>query len=247
LLIKAWFSTLVVLPVVAIAVARLLGVSRAAEIGILLMAICPGAPLALRRSLDARGDAAFSTVLQISLSCVAVVVIPLWIALLNFVYAGQASMTPEHVARQVLLVQLLPLIAGMAVRSWLPQHAGRIEPAMNRLSSVLLVVFLVLALTGVWRHLVDAGPRVVTAIVLITLLALTIGHALGGPNPATRTAVAISTGVRNAGLALLVAAANHAAPEIVITILLYLVFSALTLLPYATWRRRSRLVPGAVH
>jgi len=247
LLVKAWLSTLVVLPVVAIAVARLLGVSRGAEIGILLMAICPGAPLALRRSLDAGGDAAFSIVLQISLACVAVVVIPLWIALLNVVYAGHASMTPEKVAWQVFMVQLLPLSAGMAARARVPQYAARIEPGVRRVSSILLVLFLVMALTGAWRHLVDAGPRLVAAIVLITFVALTIGHALGGPYRATRTAIAISTAVRNAGLALLVAAANHAAPEIVITILLYLVFSALVVLPYATWRRRGRLVPSTAH
>lgn len=68
---------------------------------------------------------------------------------------------------------------------------------------------------------------------------MTVGHLLGGPDPATRTAVAISSAARNPGLALLVATLNAAPPEVTATILAYLIVSALTLIPYVAWRRRG--------
>ena len=96
-----------------------------------------------------------------------------------------------------------------------------------------------LALIDIWEVVVGAGLRVTLAIVLATVLALTVGHLLGGPAPATRTATAISSAARNPGLALLVATLNRASPAIEATILAYLVIAAFTLIPYVIWRQRA--------
>jgi BASS family bile acid:Na+ symporter len=79
----------------------------------------------------------------------------------------------------------------------------------------------------------------VAAIALTTGAALAAGHLLGGPEPATRTAVAITSAARNPGLALLVATLNAAAPAIQATILAYLVVSVFAIVPYVVWRRRA--------
>src|SRR4051812_44066391 len=59
LMAKALFCTLVAVPVVAVVVARAFELPRAAQIGLVLMAIAPGAPIALRRALRAGGDTGF--------------------------------------------------------------------------------------------------------------------------------------------------------------------------------------------
>ena len=53
---------------------------RLAEIGIVLMAISPGAPVALRRSLEAGGEAGFPPALQIAGAGPAILSMPLSIA-----------------------------------------------------------------------------------------------------------------------------------------------------------------------
>jgi hypothetical protein len=55
-----------------------------------------------------------------------------------------------------------------------------------------------------------------------------------------RTAVAMISAARNAGLALLVATLNAAAPEVRATILAYLAISVIAITPYALWRLRLR-------
>lgn len=107
----------------------------------------------------------------------------------------------------------------------------------------MLIVLLALVLIDIWHDVVDAGPRVALAVAMTTVLALGVGHPLGGPDPATRTATAISSAARNAGLALLVATLSAASPAINATRLAYLVISAPTALPYVLWRRRERAVP----
>jgi BASS family bile acid:Na+ symporter len=238
LLARALFCVLIAVPALVFVVAHAFGVPRTAQIGMMLMAIAPGAPVALRRSLDAGAHRAFAPALQILLALLAIVSMPLWIAGLNHVYAGAASIDPRDLARQVFFAQLLPLGLGVAARRLLPVLSMRVEPGLAKVGSALLTLLLVLALVDVYQTVIDAGLRVGTAIVVATLLALAVGHLMGGPEPTTRTSTAISSAARNAGLALVVATVNKAAPAIIATVLAYLVLSAFTVIPYAIWRRR---------
>ena len=244
LIARGLFAVLVAVPAVAIVVTRALDLPRAADIGIVLMAISPGAPVALRRSLGAGGHRSFAPALQILVAMLAVVSMPVSIALLNHVYAGHASIDPLVLARQVFTAQLLPLGLGMLIRSNAPAFAGRIEPALSRVASAMLIALVVLAVVDIAQVVARAGPRVAAAIVIVTVFAVGVGHLLGGPEPATRTAVAITSAARNPGLALLVAALNRAPPEITATILAYLLVSAATLIPYVVWRRRAAPPPA---
>src|SRR5436190_12842296 len=236
---KGLFSVLIAVPALALIVTRAFDLGRAAQIGIVLMAISPGAPVALRRSLDAGGHRSFAPGLQILVALLAVVSMPLSIVALNEVYAGQASIAPGDLARQVFIAQLVPLGLGMSMRRWLPVHTAWLEPKLARLASILIVVLAILAIIDVWQVVVGAGLRIVLAIVAVTILALIAGHLMGGPDEATRTAVAISSAARNPGLALLVATLNHAPTEITATVLAYLVVSAFTIVPYVMLRPRE--------
>ena len=238
LLLKGLFAVLIAVPTLAWLVARALDLPRAAEVGIMLMAIAPGAPVALRRSLGAGGHRSYAPALQISVAALAVVSMPLSIAALNEYYGGSATIEPRHLARQVFTAQLLPLGLGMLARHLFARPAAWLEPRLRRLGGVLLVVLVGLVLLDIWPVVAGAGPRVTIAIVVVTALAVVVGHLLGGPDPATRTATAISSAVRNPGLALLVATLNAASPAITAAVLAYFAIAALTLIPYIAWRRR---------
>ncbi len=238
LMAKALFSILIAVPVLALVIARALELPRPAEVGIVLMAISPGAPVALRRSLGAGGHRSFAPALQITIAVLAVVSMPLSIAALDELYGAAATVAPWHLAKQVFTVQLLPIGLGMLARRLLgPARAERLAPKLARIGTALLVAVVLLVLVDEWGTLVGAGLRVALAIVLVTLASLAVGDRLGGPDAATRTATAICSAARNGGLALLVAALNSAPPAIKATVLAYVVISAVTVVPYVIWRR----------
>lgn len=239
LIAKGLFAVLIAVPAIALVVTRAFELSRPVEIGIVLMAIAPGAPVALRRSLGAGGHHSFAPALQILVAMLAVVSMPMTIALLNDVYSGHASIDPMHLAKQVFMVQLLPLGLGMLFRGVWPTAAAWLEPKLARVATAMLLLLGALAVVDIGHVVVAAGPRIVLAIATVTALALAAGHSLGGADPGTRTAIAISSAARNPGLALLVASLNAAPPEITATILAYLLVSALTMIPYVFWRRRA--------
>jgi BASS family bile acid:Na+ symporter len=246
LMLKGLFAVLIGVPVLALVVVRCFDLPRPVEIGIMLMAIAPGAPVVLRRTLNAGGDRAFTPALQVAVAGLAIFSMPLWILGLDEVYQSSATVDPRHLARQVLMLQLLPLSLGMLVYHLSPVRAAWISARLGRLASVLLVAVVMLALFASWHLVIGAGWQAVLAIMMLTLLALALGHVLGGPAVATRTSLASVSAGRNPGLALLVAAFNGAAPGVIATILAYMFVSALTAIPYLIWRRRVAAKSGAV-
>jgi len=239
LMLRGLFCSVVAVPVVVVAIARALDLPRPAQVGMALMAICPGAPVALRRALGAGAQASFALALQVSLAFLAVVAVPAWIALLDEVYAGTASVSPHQLANQVLVGQMLPLAAGMAARAWFGARVAQFHRLLALMSTLLLVMFVALAMVNAWSPVAGTGLRVAFGIALATACALALGHVLGGPHPANRTALAIACAARNAGLAMIVAIVNDAPPAIKAIVLSYLVVSALVVTPYVAWRARS--------
>lgn len=240
LVARALFSILIAVPALALVITRAFELPRPAEVGIVLMAISPGAPVALRRSLGAGGHRSFAPALQIVVAALAVVSMPLSIAALDAFYGAAATISPWHLAKQVFTLQLLPLGLGMLARQLLGSaRAEWLAPRLARLGTGLLVAVVLLILIEIWGSIVAAGLRVALAIVLVTVASLAVGDRLGGPDAATRTATAICSAARNGGLALLVATLNSAPPAIKATVLAYVVISAFTLIPYVNWRRRA--------
>jgi bile acid:Na+ symporter, BASS family len=239
LMLKALFAVLVAVPIIALVVARVLELPRPAEVGLMVMAISPGAPVALQRSLSSGGHRSFAPGLQITVALLAVVSLPLSLAVLNQVYASSASVSPGQLMKQVCIAQLLPLGLGVSVGRLRPMAASWLQPRLACVWKALIVLLGILAVIGFWGAIVGAGPGMAIATVLTTLGAIAVGHAVGGPDRATRTAVAISSSARNPGLALLVVAVNGAPLGVRIAVLSYIVVSALTILPYMFWRRRQ--------
>jgi BASS family bile acid:Na+ symporter len=237
LLVRGLVATLAAVPLLAIGIARALGLPRLEEIGLVLMSISPGAPLALRNALGAGGHRGFAPGLQIAVAVLAVASVPLSIAVLDRVYAGSASITPWSVAKQVSVAQLLPLGLGIAVRRVRPPLADSLEPVLARAGNVLLALLVVAAGIEIWGGVLSSGRRFAAAAAATTLGALAIGHALGGPDAATRTAVATTAATRNAGLALLISTLNAAQPAVRAAVLAYVACSLPIILSYLAWRR----------
>ncbi len=239
LMLRALFAVLVAVPAIAIITAQALGLPRLAEMAIVLMAVSPGAPVALRKSLRSGGHKAFAPGLQVTVAILAVASMPVSIALLAQYYGASAAIEPWPLAKQVAVAQLLPLGLGMTVRQFASGGAAWLEARLAPLGTALLALLGLLAVIEMFPLVIVAGTQVGLAIVLVTLGALAAGQLLGGPEPGTRTAVAVTAAARNPGLALLVASLNQAPAPVFTVIVAYLLVSAIAVIPYLVWRRRS--------
>ena len=122
----ALFAVVVPVPAVAVLLVKLAGLKGVVAAGILLMAISPGAPIALRRAIEAGGSRAFAPALHLAVVVLAIVSVPASVAILGAIFGVNFAISPLDVARQVFFAQLLPLGLGAALRAWRDgSHAPR--------------------------------------------------------------------------------------------------------------------------
>jgi BASS family bile acid:Na+ symporter len=202
------FAVIVPVPALAVLFVKLFGITGAVAAGILLMAISPGAPVALRRAIEAGGPSAFAPALHLSIVVSAVVTVPASLAILDAIYEKDFAITPLDVARQVFVAQLLPLGLGAALRVFRPAIAARVEPRLARASNLMLLALGIALLVIFWRQLEDIGWTPFIAGAGLSACALLVGAAFAGTEAPVRTAGAVAAAMRNPGLALLIASAN---------------------------------------
>jgi BASS family bile acid:Na+ symporter len=213
------------------------------KLAIALMAISPSAPLTLRKAGRQGGDRELAALLQLLAAAVAIVSIPLLADLFRAVFQLSGwDIQPLEVAGQVLLMQGLPLGAGLLLRRGCPGLADRLEAPLDRAANLLLLSLAVLILTRSWTllttFLVGNLPGL-ACISLMVLLALAIGWLVSGPQLRERTTVSLVTSTRNPGLALLFASSH--APGVMglkLAILVYILVTVLLSVPFLKLHRR---------
>jgi len=244
-LLKALLAVNVVAPIAAAIIIGLFPLTPLVRTGIVVMATSPVPPFVPGKALKAGGDKSYALGLYTALSLLAVVIVPVTVAILSRVYDVSVALPPLAVLRTVAISVIVPLAIGIAVRRYWPAQAQRLAPLLGKLSTLVLVIVLVPLLVLMWPKIMALiGNGTVVAMALVSAIALLAGHLLGGPNPEDRGALAVTAATRHPGIALMIAsAAGHkeATPAIVAFVLV----GCLVTIPYQIWmkRRVARHVP----
>ena len=206
--------------------------SRPARHAIALMAMCPSAPLTLRKAGVSGGDRQLAALLQVSAAIAAIVTIPLMALLFRQSFQVDGWLIrPLDVAIQVGTVQVLPLSLGVLLRQRLPTLAERIQRPLERLANTLLLLLVVLVLIKAGPTLlaaVPADPGALLAMALLIGLSMGLGRLLGGSDPRRGVTTALVTAMRNPGLALLFATSHGKdLPGLKVWILAYVLITVL--------------------
>jgi predicted Na+-dependent transporter len=217
-------------------------VAPPAQLAIALMALCPSAPLTLRKAKDQGGDRDLAALLQVLAALTAIVSIPLLADLFRSSFGVQGwHIEPQQVAQQIISVQFLPLGLALLVRRWRPDLASRLEAPIEKLAGLLLMLLIVAVLIKTYPLLagyIPANGPALLVMVLVVLGSLVLGYALGGPGKRDRVTGSLLTSMRNPGLALLFASLYAPTPERVkVGILCFLLIRVVLSIPFLRWLR----------
>ena len=233
------FAVVVPVPVLAVLALEAFALKGPVAVGIVLMAISPGAPVALRRALDAGGNREFAPALHLAIVMLAVVTVPASVAILDWIFAADFTVTPFHIGRQVFFAQLLPMALGASARAIRPALAAKLEAPLGRVGNVLLLLLAIAVLADLPSIIAAVGWVPTIAGVGMTLGALAIGAAFAWRDADVRPAAAIAAAMRNPGLALVIATVNHAPPAVTAAVIGYALGLAATMLAFLQWRKRA--------
>lgn len=240
----ALFAVFVAVPALAVLSVRLFGLSGVAAAGILLMSISPGAPVALRRALDAGGGAPFAPGLHLAILVLAALTVPVSLGALSELYGRAFSVSPTEVARQVFFAQLLPIGLGAALRAWRPALAASVEARLARVLNLALLVAAVVLVVALWSRLTEVGWAPFIAGIGLSAAALGAGALCVWRDRAARPVAAVAAAMRNPGLALLIASVNAMPVGVAASALAYAIGSALTITAFLViWRKRKESNP----
>ncbi|MCO5123454.1 MAG: hypothetical protein M9915_06900 [Rhizobacter sp.] len=235
LLARSLFAMVVLVPVAALLLVALLPLTDAVKAALLVLAVSAGAPL-LPRKLGKVVSNGYVFSLVVTSSLLAIVLVPAWIALVGRRLGVEIELDPFVVAGVLAKSFLLPLAVGFVLRMAIPSWADRIARRLIAVATLVLAVAALALLALQWDVFISLRWQGYAALCAMLTIALVIGHVLGGPEPADRTALAIVCATRHVGIAVLVASA-FPGPQTTVLIGAYLLSSAIVTMPYLRWRR----------
>jgi len=247
LLLRALLASFVLVPIVAIVVAQIFPLPAPVRIGIMLMAITPGAPLIYQKVSKMKWNSALAASYQVIVSFLVIVFLPFITLLFGYLYPNEGVITPLQVFKQVLSVQFIPLAIGLGFRAGIPDLADDLQEFVTRIGNGMFLALAIVILVKGLDAVLEAGILPILAITLIVTATLAIGHFLGGHDLETRATLAIANATRNAGLALVISVLNFTKTEILPTVIVYALISAFAVVIYNKRLRstQTRLVSDA--
>jgi bile acid:Na+ symporter, BASS family len=248
LLLRALLSMNVLLPLFAASMAVAFSLRPAIAIVLVALAVSPVPPFLPGKQLRLVTHPEYVFGLLGATSLLAIVLVPVTIALIGYAVSRRVEISPWAVARMVGLTVLVPFALGILVRRLSVALAERASPLVGKIGMLLLALAIVPVLVKLWPAMMSLiGDGTLAVFVAFTLVGLGIGHLLGGSDPDDRTALALATATRHPGVALVIATGAFPGQTLVVPALfLYLLTAAIATAPYVVWRGRlhKRLAPA---
>lgn len=244
LVLKALAANFILAPLLAFALAKVIGLDQQLSIGLFILGVAAGAPLLAKYAQLAEGNLAFTVGLMVLLMVVTIIYAPLVLPLLM----PDIEVDVWGMLQSLILTMLIPLAIGLAVKARYEPLAESLAPYMSQASSITLMMQLVLGLLlGAGELLGILGTGAILAALLFLAGSLTLGYLLGGPGRDTRVVVGLGTAQRNVSAAMLITVQNFAEPKVLIMVLtgglLMLVINSLVASEFG--KRHQAIAPAA--
>jgi BASS family bile acid:Na+ symporter len=210
----ALLANFVAVPLLALALGRLLPLPVEGRTAIVLLGATAGAPFLPKLSMLAGGHVPFSIGMMVLLMACTVVYAPIVLPLL----LADVKISAMDIGRSLIVVMLIPLLLGLLSRERYPSVASWSDE-LTRISGACMAVGLSAGLLVGWRELLATiGSWIIIATALLALGAMAIGWLFAlGAAPGERRVAALGTGMRNFSAALLVAGQDFGPGTLVMT------------------------------
>ncbi|WP_125783981.1 bile acid:sodium symporter family protein [Pseudoalteromonas rubra] len=201
---------LILLPLLAVAVIAVTGLTGELAIGLFILALCPGGTTSNLYTYLAKGDVGLSVSLTAVIGFITPFSLP-FLAAWAIGYYGQNNTLIEFPVLkawlQLIVVGVLPVLVGMAINARWPGFAKTASPYISWFSvAVLLLVIISICFKlgdKLLNYLLLAGPSVITLNLISMLAGFLVAHTLLHCATRTRT-ITLEVGLQNGTLALLV-------------------------------------------
>jgi predicted Na+-dependent transporter len=192
----------VLVPAVAWGIGNALPIDDSAVTGLTLAAIGAASAAGLKATQLARcPDLALAVSLVVVLQLANLVAVPLWA---GHVVSG-ASISAGSILGNLLLLVVIPLAIGLAVRARYAEHAATWQGELARVSNIALAIALIAGISVNWSAIVSLlGSWVLVASALTAIASVLLGGLIGRADSETRMTTGLVSGLRFGSLGMII-------------------------------------------
>ena len=198
------------MPAIAIAVAKVMHLDPIFAIGLVLIACCPGGSSSNIFSMLAKGDVALSVSLTALSSIITLFTLPLIMQFVTSSVGQQVGiqLPIRNLLMQNLVTMLLPIIIGIVLRYYKPQLAARIAKVLSKMAFPALMllagIFFVQHRETIADNFSVLGLAVTGMLLVAVIFAAGLCYLFGLHTKERRTII-IEVGMQNAAQAIAIA------------------------------------------
>ena len=202
---------LIILPIVAFLLIKLLNTPTELALGVMLIAAAPGGVTSNVLTKFAKGDVALSITLTSVISLISIISVPfiifLSIDLLNIDFITK-EFSMLGISLKMFFVVTIPVIIGMIVRHYAPNLIIRNVLTIQRLSVVLFAIVFVAIYIEEWNNIVSFIIRAGIITLILNIIMMVLGFYIAkffASGVAQQRCISLECGLQNGTLAVFVA------------------------------------------
>jgi bile acid:Na+ symporter, BASS family len=243
LLFRALLANYIVVPAAALALLLLFHATPMVAAGLLIAAVCPGAPYAPPFTAVAKGNVTLAVGLMVVLATSSAIVAPLLLGFLLPLIAGNTALQINvfKMISTLLGAQLLPLCLGLMLRHYRPALAERLRKPASLLSLSLNLFLLTVIILVQFQTLADIHLRGYFGMLCLVVATLLAGRVVAkrAPEDATKSMI-LTTSVRNVGVSLVIATGSFPGTAAITSATAYAIFQTVFIALVAlAWGRHT--------
>jgi len=240
LVARAILANYILVPAAAVGLLLLFRANPLVAAGLLVAAVCPGAPYGPPLTAMAKGNVPVSVGLMVILAGSSAVFAPLLLQLLLPFVAGDSPLKISviKVVSTLLGAQLLPLCLGLLLHYRQPTLAEKLRGPAGALSASLNILLLGIIIFAQFRVLAEI--RLVSYVGMLSLLIATIvaGALASSLASDERKGMVITTAVRNVGVSLVIVTGSFPGTTAITAATVYALFQTIAMVLVAlAWGR----------
>ena len=240
LVARAILANYILVPAAAVGLLLLFRANPLVAAGLLVAAVCPGAPYGPPLTAMAKGNVPVSVGLMVILAGSSAVFAPLLLQLLLPLVAGDSPLKISVIkmVSTLLGAQLLPLCLGLLLHYRQPTLAEKLRGPAGALSASLNILLLGIIIFAQYRVLAEI--RLVSYVGMLSLLIATIvaGALASSLASDERKGMVITTAVRNVGVSLVIVTGSFPGTTAITAATVYALFQTIAMVLVAlAWGR----------
>ena len=201
----------VIMPLLALSIAKLFDLSPALTAGVVLVGTCPGGTSSNVISYMAKGDVALS----VTVTSVSTLLAPIMTPFLTYQLIGaNISFDPIGMFWSIIQIVIIPICIGLAFRSLLPNLALAASTYLPSVSAIAISLIVAGVISVSRDNILSTSATILAVVIMHNVLGYMLGFSLArmsGMDWKRSITIAIEVGMQNSGLATGLAKTHFAA------------------------------------